>query len=83
MSIHHRRTDILVAKEFLDGPYVVARFQQVSGERMSKGMTSGTFDNSGFADSVFYGSLHQWLIDIVNSPCTMGLCIEYVLTELA
>lgn len=43
MGINHCCTHIAVAKKFLDCPYIVSVFQQVSCKRMTKGVTTCVF----------------------------------------
>jgi hypothetical protein len=47
MGVNHGRADVVVAKEFLDGPDVVSVFQQVGGERVTKAVAGGPLGNSG------------------------------------
>ena len=48
VSINHCRPDILVPEQFLDGPNVVSRSQQVSRERVTKCVRTDVLgDSSG------------------------------------
>ena len=38
MGVDHRRFDVLVAEQLLDGPNVVAIFEKVGGEAVAEGM---------------------------------------------
>jgi hypothetical protein len=42
--------DIFVAQQFLDGANVVATFEQVGGEAVTKGVATGVFVNARFFD---------------------------------
>jgi len=41
VGIDHSRLDVLVPEEFLNGPYVVAVFEEMGGETMVEGMVEG------------------------------------------
>ena len=38
MRVDHGRRDVLVPQEFLDGPDIVARFEEVGGETVAERM---------------------------------------------
>ena len=48
MGINHCCTHITVAKKFLDCPYIVSVFQQVSCKRMTKGVATCVFIDASF-----------------------------------
>ena len=50
MGVDHRRLDVLVAEELLDGADVVSGHEQVGGERVAEGVTAGFLGDAGFAD---------------------------------
>ena len=47
MGVDHRSLDVAMAQEFLDRPDIIAGFEQVRGEGMPEGVTSGPFCQSG------------------------------------
>src|SRR5882672_6491515 len=47
VRVHHGRTHLLVTEKFLNGPYVVARLQQVGGKRMAKRMAADGLGDAG------------------------------------
>ena len=59
MRIDHRRVQPLVAHQFLDRADVLASFQQVSGERTPKGMTTCCLGDSSGSHSQLHGLLHH------------------------
>jgi hypothetical protein len=65
MGVDHRRTHVFVAQELLDGADVIARFQQMRGERMAERVANRVLDDAGFANGPSNGALHQRLVDVV------------------
>ena len=45
MGIDHGRTDVLMPKEFLDRPDIVAVLKQMGGKGMPEGVTTGRLNN--------------------------------------
>lgn len=58
MGVDHGGFDILVTKQFLDRPNVVAIFQQMRGEGVAEGMTTANFLNLCPRDGCFDGALN-------------------------
>jgi hypothetical protein len=56
MRVDHGRADVTMTEKLLDGPYVVAIFEQVSGERMTQGMAGGRLRETGGLDR----GLRRW-----------------------
>jgi hypothetical protein len=67
MGIDHRRTDILVTKQFLNRPDIVTFFQQMRSKGMAKCMTPDPFDDIRFEDSCFNGALQKGLMDVISA----------------
>jgi hypothetical protein len=68
-------THILVTEELLDGPDVVARLQQMSGEGMPEGVAPHMLDDARRADGLLHRPLNHGLVNMVPSlfACTSGL----------
>src|SRR6266851_3571605 len=47
VRVHHGRAHVLVTEKFLNGPYVVARLQQVSGKGMAQRMAADGLGDAG------------------------------------
>ena len=65
MGVNHSCPDIFVAQQFLDCSDVVARLEQVRGERMAKCMAADMLDHAGLADGFLHGPLENGLVDMV------------------
>ena len=65
MCIDHRRTDILVAEQFLYGTDIVSTFEQVRGEGVAEGVAGSVFRQFCLADSPFDGVLQVVFEDVV------------------
>ena len=50
VRVDHRRADVAVAQQLLDGSDVVAVFEEVGCEGMTEGMAAGVLDDSGAVD---------------------------------
>lgn len=48
MGVNHRRFDIIMSQKFLHRPYIIATFEQVSRERMTEGVASGSCRSADF-----------------------------------
>src|SRR5437870_429822 len=59
MTVNHGRPNIVMPEQFLDGSYVVAGFQQVSGETVSQAVAGCRFGSPAMPD----GFLHRFLHD--------------------
>ncbi len=60
MGIEHRRFDIAMAQQLLDGSNVIAAFEQVGGERMAERMARGSFRETGRRHGVSDSFLHPF-----------------------
>jgi hypothetical protein len=72
MRIDHGRLDILVAEEFLHGPDVVARLQQVRGEAVLEGVAGRMLWNAGLAHCGLHGPPDEGLIDMMAALLAGG-----------
>ena len=59
MGIDHGRTDVLMPKEFLDRPDIVAVLKQLGGKGMPEGVTTGRLGDPGFPDGLFDSPLQD------------------------
>lgn len=57
MRVNHRSRHILMPKQLLDGTDICSRFEQMSGKRMPKRMTTGKFIYLGPTDRLPDGPL--------------------------
>jgi hypothetical protein len=67
MGVNHRRAHLLMPQEFLYGADVLARRQQMGGERMAQGMTTHRFGNFGIPSGPLDGPLQDLLIQVMAS----------------
>lgn len=70
MSVDHRRTHVLVTKQFLHGPNVIVVQEQMSGKTVSKDMGRSVFVYVGLACRLADGLLHHRLVQVktVTNP---------------
>ena len=66
MGINHCCTHIAVAKKFLDCPYIVSVFQQVSRKRMTKGVATCVFIDATSKMACFTA---RCISDSLNAIC--------------
>ena len=59
MSVDHRCFNIILPRQFLNRADVIAIFEQMSGERMSEGMTRNSFINFRIVNFFLYSSLDK------------------------
>jgi hypothetical protein len=71
VGVDHGRADVAVAQQFLDGPDVVAGFQQVCGERMPQGVTARRLRNPGCAEGDGERTLDRGLMQVM-APTPAG-----------
>ena len=57
VCVDHRRFQVLVSEEILDGADVVAGFEQVGGERMAQRVAGGAFGQAGGSGGAGHGAL--------------------------
>ncbi len=72
MGVDHGRLHILVAEEFLHGPDVVARFQQMRGEAVPERVAGGMLWDPGLAHRGLHGPLDEGLIDMMAALLAGG-----------
>ncbi len=65
MGVDHRRRDVLVAEELLDGAEVAAVLEEMGGEGVAKGMAGGPLRNSRREDGSAHGLLKDGLVQVV------------------
>ena len=54
-----------MAEELLDGADVVAAFEEVGGERMAEGGSTGALVDAGGADGAGHGALYVGLVVVM------------------
>ena len=74
VGIDHGRTDVLVAKQLMDGPDVITALKQMRSERMPKGVATDVLNNVGMAHSLPYDPLEDRFVDMVT-PFLAGPCV--------
>lgn len=62
VRIDHRRADIVVAEELLNGADVVAVLEEVRGEGVTERMARGGFREAGSPDGIFDSALEHGLV---------------------
>ena len=67
MRINHRRSNIFVSEESLDGSDIVTAFQQMGGEAMPESMAAGCLGNTGGKNGFFYCVLKIFLRDVMTA----------------
>lgn len=70
VGINHRGPNIFVAQQFLNSANVIARFKQMGGKTMSKGMTTDRFGKFSRPDRLFDGFLQAAFIHMVPAGLT-------------
>jgi hypothetical protein len=63
--VDHRRRNILVAEQFMNCPDVIARFQQMRGERMAKTVATDALDYSCLASRLLDRALKDRFVHVV------------------
>lgn len=63
--LHHGRTDVLVAEQFLDGPDVVTGFGEVRGKGIPECVARGSFRQTGHYHSLSDGFLHEGFVNMM------------------
>lgn len=69
MCVDHGRLYAPVAKELLDGPDVVAIFEQVSCEAVSEGVTGHLLGDAAGSGSAFHGALNRGRVSVKPPQC--------------
>jgi hypothetical protein len=72
VSVDHRRVNIFVAEQLLDGSDVVAGFEQMGCEGVPEGVAADVFDDSGFSHCFLHCSLEDRFVNVM-SPLLAGL----------
>ncbi len=70
VGIDHSGAHIFMAEEVLDGPDVVAVFQEMGGETVAEGMRGALFGDSRLPDGGFDGTLGGSGIEMMPSDIT-------------
>jgi hypothetical protein len=74
VGVDHRRTYVAMPHEFLNRTNVVAVFEKMRRERVSKGMTRHPPGDSRMVASLVHGALKDGFMKMM-SPCPTGLWI--------
>jgi hypothetical protein len=67
MRIDHRRAYVLMPKELLDRPNIVPVLKQMSGKRMTEGVTTGWFGDPGFPNGFFDRPLRDGFVEVMTT----------------
>ena len=67
MGVDHRRADVPVAQQLLDGANVVAVLPQVGGERVPEGVARGGLGDPGAADRLLHRPLKDGFVEMVTA----------------
>src|SRR5256885_11377505 len=65
MRINHRRAHILVPKQLLDSPYIIAVLEQMGGEGVAKGVAGSRLCHISFANRSFDSVLEVFFAHMV------------------
>ena len=65
MRIDHGRTDVLMPKEFLDRPNIIAVLKQMGRKRMPEGVATGRFGDPGFPNGFFDRPLQDGFVEMM------------------
>ncbi len=65
MGVDSSRADIPVAQKLLDGPDIIAIFQQMGGKEVPKSVTAFGFGNTCFSNGLFHRSLRIGFVIVV------------------
>ena len=65
MGIDHRRFDVFVAEEFLDGANIVPGFQQVGRKAMAEGVRGDLFGEASGLGCGAHGFLHAAFVQVM------------------
>jgi hypothetical protein len=63
VGVHHRRTDVRVAEQLLDGPNVIAGLQQMRRERMAERVAAHTLGHARPSGRLGHGALDLGYFD--------------------
>lgn len=67
MGVNHGGFHVLVPEKFLNGPDVVAAFQELRGERMPESMASGSFGQAGLLHRAVDRLLDDGFVNVMPS----------------
>ena len=77
MRVDHRRRDILVTEQLLDGANVAAALEQVGGERVAEGVAGRALGDSGSEHGPPDGLLEHGLVQVVAAALPrLGVQVE-------
>ena len=66
MGVDHRCRDVVVTQKLVDGPGVLAAFQQVRPEQVAYGVAVCWLGNAAAADGLLHGPLQGGFEDVVT-----------------
>ena len=67
MRVNHSGADVLVPEQFLYGPDIVTRFQQVCCKAVAKGVAANPFDNAGTGNGLLDGPLQDCFVQVMSA----------------
>jgi len=72
MRINHRRADVPMSEQFLDGPDVVPILEQMRRERMPQGVAGNQFGDAGMNGGIANGFLKDGFEEVVSINVARG-----------
>ena len=76
MGVDHRRRDVLVTEQLLDGADILPILEEVSGEGMPKGVTRHSLGEAKLLDGPSHGLLQGGRVDVVSAPLSRFPVLE-------
>jgi hypothetical protein len=67
VCVDHRRSDVAVSEEILDGADIVALLDQAGGKGMPEGVAAAPFGDSRAEDGGFHGALQDAFVNVVSA----------------
>ena len=67
MRVNHRRCQLLVSEQILNGANILPVFEQMRGKRMAKRMRAGVFYDTAFLQRDFKGFLQTRSGDVMSA----------------
>lgn len=75
MRVNHRRFDVAMAQQLLNGSNVIAAFKDVCGEGMPECVACGPLREPGLRHGASHGFLHQRFVNVMTA-LFVGLAVD-------
>jgi hypothetical protein len=72
MRVDHRRGDVAVTEQFLDGANVVAVFEKMRRERVTKGVAARVLRDVRRAQRAAHRALYDGFVKMMSSVLSVG-----------